>query len=87
MCRHKQKASNKLPAFLVLMNRTNWGRKGGGGKMLGDPTEAQGCYEQTFDTTDTCVLNGRDGVGDKRVGVYVYMNRNIERLFGYKDCY
>lgn len=37
----------------------------------------------------THVLNGRDGVGDKRVGVYVYMNGNIERLlvFGYKDCY
>lgn len=24
--------SNKLPAFLVLMNRTHWGRKGGGGQ-------------------------------------------------------
>lgn len=25
--------------FLVLMNRINWGRKGGGGKMFGDLIE------------------------------------------------
>lgn len=41
MCRHKQKASNKLPAFFSVNEQDKLGKeKGAGGKVLGGPTEA-----------------------------------------------
>lgn len=64
----------QIVCLLSVNEQDKWGKRGRRGhsrKVLGDPTQAYGytSNEQTLDTQNTRVLNGRDDGGDKKLDI------------------